>query len=532
LRVSNFSHPRDLALVGLTLLLLAVLGLDRGLWTPDEPREAEIAREMLLTPSIIPTLDGVAFIEKPPLYYWVVAGAYRLAGTPSALTARLVSVIAGVATLMLVFVWAARGHSTLAGVLAALMLATSLQFTVSTHWVLLDPLLMLFTTLAAWSAWRLLAGEESWRPRALLYAALVLALWTKGLIGPALIIVGLIGYWLVERPRQWRNLHPLRLVGVLVLALAALGAAIGWQGGRAALYEWGWVNHVQRLINPLGRTGHRQPLLYYTWTLPYALLPWIMPLIDALRPRHWRVAVMSSLARFAALMSAAMLLLLSVSATKRETYLLPLLPLIFVWLGVHVATRWQTWRQDAAGLGALWWAQLVLLVLFMFAAPLATCIWLRRIEPLPALLLLAALIAATALLHAGWHAQRARAGAWALTCAVLATASVLALAPGVLDGVKNMAPFIAGVGHELPPGLPVYATSSDETLQAIVPFVTARRLITVDPLQLAAQSAQSTPQWLLVQDNHAAQSPLPSWYRIERSQSFGSGRQLQLWRRQ
>src|ERR1700688_2909831 len=84
----------------LALAMLALLGCNRGLWTPDEPREAEISREMALSPSVIPTLNGQRFIEKPPLYYWVVAAVYRLTGGPSVLAARGVSVVAGLATLL------------------------------------------------------------------------------------------------------------------------------------------------------------------------------------------------------------------------------------------------------------------------------------------------------------------------------------------------------------------------------------------------------------------------------------------------
>src|ERR1700689_3319512 len=151
------------------LLLLALLGCNRGLWTPDEPREAEISREMALAPAIIPTLNGERFIEKPPLYYWTVAAVYRLTGGASAWAARSVRGLAGAPTLALLVVWGSVAHSRAAGWLAALMLATSLQFMVSTHWVLLDPLLMFTTTLAAWSAWELLARPDSTALRLLFY---------------------------------------------------------------------------------------------------------------------------------------------------------------------------------------------------------------------------------------------------------------------------------------------------------------------------------------------------------------------------
>src|SRR6202049_5082354 len=344
------------------LLLLALLGCNRGLWTPDEPREAEISREMALSPSVIPTLNGQRFIEKPPLYYWVVAAVYRLTGGPSVLAARGVSVVAGLATLLLLLHWGATPQGRSAGLISACMLATSLQFMVSTHWVLIDPLLMLSTTVAAWAAWELLSRRDSAQRRLVLYLALVLALWIKGLIGPALIVGGLLAYVVVDRPPQWRRLRPLFGVALLSAAVGLLALAIFSQGGAAAVWEWAYVNHVQRLINPLGSSGHRQPLLYYAWTLPYALLPWWLPLVEALRPANWRRAAPPRVtqrpdpARFGALMGAGMLLLLSIAATKRETYLLPVLPLLFLWLGIRSDQWWQRWQLAAGPApGVGWW---------------------------------------------------------------------------------------------------------------------------------------------------------------------------------
>src|SRR5665213_4382533 len=103
---------------------------------------------MALAPGVIPTLNGQRFIEKPPLYYWTVAAVYRLTGGASVLAARAVSVLAALGTLALLVVWGSAAHSRTCGWLSAMMLATSVQFVVSSHWVLLDPLLMLCTTVA------------------------------------------------------------------------------------------------------------------------------------------------------------------------------------------------------------------------------------------------------------------------------------------------------------------------------------------------------------------------------------------------
>lgn len=530
----------------LGLLVLALLGCNRGLWTPDEPREAEIGREMALSPSLIPTLDGRRFIEKPPLYYWVVAGTYDLTGGPSVWAARAVSVVSALATLVLLYAWASSATALrTTGLICAFMLASSVQFVVSSHWVLLDPLLMLTTTLAGWAAWRLLAtsqaalspGRATWL-RCLLYGALTLALWIKGPVGPVLIGAGLLTYCLAERPVPWRRLRPLLGCAWLALMVAALALGIYAVGGRAALWEWGYVNHVQRLLHP-GATGHRQPALYYAWTLPYAVLPWLPALLQALRPLHWRRRDAPDAARYGAWMGAGMVLVLSLSATKRETYLLPALPLLFLWIGIRAEQWWGTAAQGT-GMRVLWWAQMTLLVLDVLAAPLAVALWTRRLSALSgAALLIAAAAVAALLLQArppreprpgdpprvpGSPRRRPRypAGVMLATGAIGA-ALLLVLAGPVLNGTKDMGPFMRALGRRLPAGQPVYAVHVDETLAAEVPFYTARPVIAL-PVHAAVH-----PPWLLVQNVDHRQDD-PAGYRLVMSQSFGPGRSLALWR--
>lgn len=522
----------------LALVLLALLGCNRGLWTPDEPREAEISREMALAPGVIPTLNGERFIEKPPLYYWTVAAVFRLTGGASVAGARAVSVVAALATLALLAAWGGSAHSRAAGWLAALMLASSAQFLVSSHWVLIDPLLMLTTTLAAWAAWELLARRDSWGLRAVFYGALGLALWIKGLIGPVLVGAGLMAYLLIDRPAHWRRLRPVAGAGLMALAVLLLGLAIWTQGGNAALWEWAWVNHVQRLLSPPGIIGHRQPLLYYAWTLPYAILPWLPPLVEALRPSRWRQATVAGLphrgdpARYGALMSAAMLLLLSLSATKRETYLLPVLPLLFLWLGIRTCEWWQQWQPRRGGrLGLLWWLQVVLLVLVTLAAPAAGWIWRQTPNAWILGALLVAVPCAAALLYFSIRGDRLRAGPAALVCAVAGGAIVLALAPPLLNATKDMGPFVRWIGEQLPPAEPVYATGVDETLRAEVPFYTGRAVV---PLSLAelrsAPNDRQRPSWVLMQDNaDGRDGGLEPAYVLIGERSFGAHRRLMLW---
>jgi 4-amino-4-deoxy-L-arabinose transferase-like glycosyltransferase len=385
---------------------------------------------------------------------------------------------------------------------------------------------------ATWAAWELLARADSALLRLALYLALVLALWIKGLIGPVLIGAGLLAYIVVDRPPQWRRLRPLLGIALLTGALVALALAIFSQGGAAALWEWAYVNHLRRLIDPLGSSGHRQPLLYYAWTLPFALLPWLPPLIEALRPARWRrtraagVTGAPDPARYGALMSAAMLLLLSISATKRETYLLPLLPPLFLWLGIRTDQWWQRWRlASRPGLGLTWWLQVALLCLYCLLPPGAAWIWNGRASAPIIIALLFAAAAVAALLYVSVAGMRPLAAVWALITAFVGNAIILALAPALLNDTKDMGPFIQGIGQRLPPGQPVYTANMDETLAAEIPFYTGRQAIAVD-----VSPPATLPQWLLVQDNHQGNmlAPRPD-YLLVAQRSFGPGRSLMLW---
>src|SRR4051812_29064838 len=85
-----------LAFLAAALALFALGTTRRGLWNPDEPREAEIAREMWTRGDpIVPHLNGAPFLEKPPLYAWVTGAMFTLAGKADPAGSRVASMLAG-----------------------------------------------------------------------------------------------------------------------------------------------------------------------------------------------------------------------------------------------------------------------------------------------------------------------------------------------------------------------------------------------------------------------------------------------------
>ncbi len=553
---------RTLILAGLLLAALACLGLNRDLWTPDEPREAEMIREMYLSPSLIPTLDLSPFYEKPPVYYWLGATLFAATGGASIWAARLLSALAGLLTLWVLYRWGLRAGSSALGLTSAVLFATSSVFLYATHWIILDPLLMLWMTLAAWAGYEVVAGGRT-RYLVLFYGALLLALWTKGLVGPVLLGVGLVLYFVLDRRRKpWRAFRPLWGGLVSLAGLAALASAITLAGGTKALYQWAWVNHVDRFLHPVG-TGHAQPLLYYTWTLALAVLPWLVPLFMVFRPAFWRGrfegasdASPSTLnpppfpsglsggepdgtrplpdpAVYAAALVVGGLFILSLASTKREIYLLPVLPPLFLLMGWQAEELVAKAAPPHARGGALLWLQAAVMIIWAVALPAALLLYGHGGRAVPLLLLAAGLVCSIGLLLSARRGRRHIRG-WASACAGAFCLALFFGAVPVIAVQKNMTFFVQRLDGHFPAGAPVYALGADETLRGIIPFVTGRRVIALpDDYLSEIEPGLHRPADLLVQgqDPHQEQTLGREGYSLVESHTFGRNRTIALWSR-
>jgi 4-amino-4-deoxy-L-arabinose transferase-like glycosyltransferase len=128
--------------------MLAGLAL-RPLTEPDEGRNAEVAREMAASGDyVLPRLNGLPYVDKPALYYAVVAGSFELFGA-SEWSARLPSVIATLLTALLIGGFARHLFGSMdAGIFAAgAMLAAPLTWIMS-QIVILDALFALWVVAA------------------------------------------------------------------------------------------------------------------------------------------------------------------------------------------------------------------------------------------------------------------------------------------------------------------------------------------------------------------------------------------------
>jgi len=250
-------------------------------------------------------LNGVRYLEKAPLPYWLDAICYSIFGQ-NAFATHLPNALAILGLAWLAWLWVSRGWGARAGFYAALGVLTAIGPFLFTRFGIPEALLSFLLLYALWSFITGLEGRNSVRFYGM-WAALALATLTKGLIAPvffaaaAIPLLMLSGQW-----RRWRELNPVSWI-LLYLAIAApwhilcglanpdQGHPIGnhpMPGNVHGFWYFYFVNeHFLRFLG--GRFPHdynKMPFAWYwlahlVWLFPWSLfLPAL--LVVAWRTRH------------------------------------------------------------------------------------------------------------------------------------------------------------------------------------------------------------------------------------------------------
>ena len=226
------------------------------LWGPDEPREAEIARETLLSGNYVtPHFNQIPFVEKPPLYYDLTALAFRLCGGktdrgflhPGA--ARMVSALLGVLMLiaLLIFAWKKIGPQP--AVIAGAICIAMPQFYRAAHWILLDIGVGAFITAGlAVYGFMALRKPENDLLHALFFLCVAAAFLTKGII--TLVYFGCI---ILSYQIYKRRLLPCRLNWTLLFFLVPVGIWLWFFYQEGGIYYL----HEHFINNTIGRFLHK-----------------------------------------------------------------------------------------------------------------------------------------------------------------------------------------------------------------------------------------------------------------------------------
>jgi 4-amino-4-deoxy-L-arabinose transferase-like glycosyltransferase len=241
-----------------TLLALVFLAVHFiSLFSPSllddaDATHANAAQHMARTGDFVTLyVNGIRYLEKPPLPYWLAAINYHIFGY-NVFSTHLPVSLGVLACAVLAWFWSRRAYGDRAAFYAALAILTSVGVFLWTRFFIPESLLTFFLALALYC---FLSGLEDRRPARFYtaYAALAIAVLAKGLIAPVFFCAAVIPYLLLTG--EWKRWRQMRLFTGLLLFLAI---AAPWHV-LAALQNPDHGNPVGNVPSP----GHVHGFLYF-----------------------------------------------------------------------------------------------------------------------------------------------------------------------------------------------------------------------------------------------------------------------------
>lgn len=340
-----FQQPRVQIFVLLAFcVLLFILGVGRwDLWDPDEPRYAQVAKEMVTNSGdwILMHLNGKVYSAKPPLFFWMVALSSYLWGGFTSFAVRFPPALFGILTVFLTYLIGKTLYSSRTGILSGFILATSFEFFYLATRGNIDTTLTFFTTasILCFLLWAQRNKEEKTSESHMgglqffgFYAGMGLATLTKGPVG--FIIPFLVSLIYLAVQKDWKGIKRMRLLPGMLLFLIIV---LLWYlpavllGGKAYMEETLLKETVNRYAKGW---SHVHPFYYYFLTFPANFLPWTLFLPGViLFVLSKRKEGIGKEFLFLLVWFASIFLFFSLSKGKREIYLLPLYPAVAIMVG-------------------------------------------------------------------------------------------------------------------------------------------------------------------------------------------------------
>lgn len=351
---SSFIPRRIWLIILIALAIFYLYGLGQfPLVGPDEPRYAEVAREMFLRGDFVtPTLGNFHWFEKPALLYWLMMAGYQFFGFTE-FAARLGPAIAGLSTAWFVYRAGKKAEAgtepdstfTAWGQWNCLAFATTAGALVFSRAASFDIILTATVAGAVYFFFAADTEQDAARQRkffAGFYVFIGLSLLAKGLLG--IVLPGGVLFLYFVFQRRW----PSRAIwlGLLWGAPLALAVAAVWYGPVIARHRWEFVHdfiiehHFARYTS--NKYLHPQPFWFFLPVILGLALPWTPLLIAGLarlRALRWRQpADAATRLQFLGLaLFAFPVLFFSLSGSKLPGYVLPALPGAAILIGSRLA---------------------------------------------------------------------------------------------------------------------------------------------------------------------------------------------------
>jgi 4-amino-4-deoxy-L-arabinose transferase-like glycosyltransferase len=335
-------HRRTYMLLSVFIgvLWFATLSI-RPLFNPDEGRYAEIPREILSGGDwVIPHLNGLAYIEKPPLQYWATALCLRVFG-PGEFGARFYTALCALCTLFAAWLMARRLWSSAAAWRATAMLSSMLLFLALGQLLTLDMSLTLYMTLALAGFLFAQTDARSSRWMLLAWTATALGVLTKGPVAAAVPAAVLVIYSLYARDfAPWRRLNVRTGLPLFLL----ITVPWHWLAARRLpdFLQFFFVHeHVARYLTP--SADREEPWWFFGAVFLLGSAPWTFPALRAMSTGWRRRGAGEGFNSVLFLWIWVMFVLVfySVSNSKLIPYILPAMPALAVLMAASPAQALQ-----------------------------------------------------------------------------------------------------------------------------------------------------------------------------------------------
>ena len=323
---------QGLVLFGFCFVLFFVNLGQWDLWNPDEPRYAEVARELVTSGDwILLHVNQQVYGDKPPLFFWAVGLSSFFLNGFSSFSVRFPSALFGTLTVLLTFFLGRKLYCSRSGFLSGFILATNVEFHYLATRANIDTTLTFFTTAAliCFFHWY---GDRKRLSIYGFYVAMAFATLTKGPVGFILPLLVALVYLGIKK--EWKSIRKMKLfTGLLLL----LGIVLCWylpavlKGGRDYLH---YTIFRQTIARYSEGWSHARSFAYYFYIFPTDFLPWtlflpagFMHLCTGLGNEKRKESL------FLLVWFTVIFLFFTLSKGKRELYLAPLYPAASVIVG-------------------------------------------------------------------------------------------------------------------------------------------------------------------------------------------------------
>ena len=312
------------------------------LFEPDEGRYADIALTMVKTGDwIIPRMNYLVHLHKPPLASWLVATSFKLLG-PTEWTARLPNFLLSLGALFVIIRLGNLLFNFKTGIFAACILLNAPLYVAVSRIVTPDMLLTFLTLVAAFSIGSLFFGSR-FRLLSFYVAALAIGL---GMLtkGPVAWMMSLLPAFIFVLWKKRKLEIPLKhwILGTVIM----LAISVSWflLIGLERPGSLGFLIKSQLFGRMFKGTGHRHPIFYYFIVLPLGFLPWTLFLANALVHglRKENLQEVKDKIHFLLLWFLIPFVLFSIFKSKLATYVVPL----FAFLALLAAYFWEEFNES------------------------------------------------------------------------------------------------------------------------------------------------------------------------------------------